>query len=326
MKISRTALVAAFAVGVGFSVLPGALAETDYPTEAVTIVVPFPPGGGTDLLGRVVANGLSSQLGQPFVVENRPGAAGVLGATQVSRAEPDGYTLLMAATGAVIPPEGTDPADFDVTESFAPVALVAAPPYLLVVNPDVPAESVEELVELARAEPGSLNFASSGIGAASHLAGELFRAMAEIEIVHVPYRGMGQAVTDVLSGEVQMMFGPAPAVLSHVESGSLRVLAVTSEERSPLFPDYPTIAEAGVEGYEAVGWFGLFAPAGMPAEITEKLNEEVRTALATPEAEAQLENMGAVAADTSPEEFTAFINDDTIKWGELMAAAGIELE
>lgn len=326
MKMINNAIRIALTVGAIFGAINIAIAETDYPTGTVTIVVPFPPGGGTDLLGRVVADGLSSQLGVPVVVENRPGAAGVLGASQVSRSEPDGHTLLMAATGAIVPPEGSDPAEFDVTESFAPLSLVAAPPYVLVVNPNVPAENTQELLELARAEPNGLNFASSGVGAASHLAGELFKAMADIDIVHVPYRGMGQAVTDVLSGDVQMMFGPAPAVLAHVESGDLRPIAVTSAERSPLFPDFPTISEEGIDDYEAVGWFGMFAPAGTPEEIIARLNEEIRETLRTPEAIAQLENLGAIAADTTPEEFTAFINDDTAKWGQLMEAAGIELE
>lgn len=326
MKKSLKLLSATIAMILAFAPMPSALAESDYPSEPVTVVVPFPPGGGTDLLGRVLANGLSEQLNQPFVVENRPGAAGVVGAMQVSRSEPNGYTLLMAATGAIVPPEGTDASDFNVTDSFSPVALVAAPPYLLVVNSDVEADTVEDLVELAKAQPNSLNFASSGIGAASHLAGELFKAMAEIDIVHVPYRGMGQAVTDVISGEVQMMFGPAPAVLPHVESNSLRVLAVTSSERSPLFPDYPTVAEGGIEGYEAVGWFGMFAPAGTPEQIINLLNDQIRQALGTEDAQAQLENMGAVAADLDPVEFTDFINSDTAKWSELMEAAGIELE
>jgi len=287
-----------------------ASAASEYPAQAVKLVVPFPPGGGTDSLGRIVAQSLSTEFGQSFVVENKPGAAGVIGANQVSRSKPDGYTLLMAATGAIIPAPGTDAKDYKLVDNFSAVALVAAPPYILAVNNDVPANSVAELVALAKSTSANLTYASSGVGAASHIAGLQLEEKAGIKLLHIPYKGMGQAVTDLMSGQVSLMFAPAPAVLSHIQSGKLKALAVTSAKRSELFPDYPTVSEAGVPGYESVGWFGLFAPPGTPMDVVNKLNKSVNALLQTSEVKTQLKNMGATPANTTPAEFSAFVDED----------------
>lgn len=287
-----------------------ASAVEEYPSQTVKLVVPFPPGGGTDSLGRIVAQGLGIEFHQSFVVENKPGAAGVIGANQVSRAKPDGYTLLMAATGAIIPPPGMAPSDYRLPDHFSAVALVAAPPYILTVNNDVPANSAAELVALAKDQPGSLAYASSGVGAASHIAALQFEETAGIKLLHIPYKGMGQAVTDLMSGQVAIMFAPAPAVLSHIQAGKLKALAVTSAQRSPLFPDYPTVDESGVPGYESVGWFGLFAPPGTPDPVVNKLNQSVNALLQTQDVQEQLKNMGATPANTTPEEFSAFVDQD----------------
>lgn len=287
-----------------------AFAASDYPNQPVRIIVPFPPGGGTDGLGRIVAQGLGQKFKESFVVENRPGAAGVIGANQVSRSKPDGHTLLMAATGAIIPAPDVKVEDYRLTEHFAPVALVAAPPYILVVNNDTPANSVTELIALAKNSKEGLTYASSGVGAASHIAGLQFEQKANIKLLHIPYKGMGQAVTDLMSNQVSLMFAPAPAVLPHIQSGKLKALGVTSSKRSELFPEYPTIDEAGLPGFEAVGWFGLFAPAGTPAPIVDKLNGAVNELLKTDEVRQQLKTMGATPANETPSQFTSFVQRD----------------
>ncbi len=288
-----------------------AVAADNYPARAVRIIVPFPPGGGTDNLARLVSQGLNGQLGQAFIVENRPGAAGIIGAGQVSRAAPDGYVLLMAATGAIVPGPGEDPDKYRVADHFAPVALVAAHPYILVINPKVPVESVAQLVDLAGRHGNHFSYASSGVGSASHLAGLLLERKTGAPLLHVPYKGMGQAVTDVIAGQVSMMFAPAPAVLPHIAAGSLHALGVTSRERSPLFPGYPTLAESGVPGYESVGWFGLLAPPSTPQGIVAQLNHAVQDLMQSPHVIEQLKAMGASPAKSTPAEFTAFLEQDT---------------
>jgi tripartite-type tricarboxylate transporter receptor subunit TctC len=325
MMLNRRSALALACAGALLAPL-AAPAAADYPAQAVTVVVPFAPGGGTDLLGRLIAQDLQKRLGQTFVVENRPGAAGTTGAAAVSRSTPDGYRLLMAATGALAPSPTAASASYDVKAQFSPVALAAAPPYLLVVNADFPANSVKELIALAKSKPESVAFASSGAGAASHLAALLFEAKTGTKLLHVPYKGVGPAITDVVSGQVAAMFAPPPAALPHVKAGRLKVLGVTSTARSELFPDYPTVAEAGVPDYEAVGWFGLFGPAGMDPAIVGRLNKEVIALLGTPEMKTQLANMGAVPNTMSPAAFATFIDADTTKWAQLMRAAGIELK
>jgi tripartite-type tricarboxylate transporter receptor subunit TctC len=307
----------------------GAASAQEFPDKTVRVIVPFPPGGGTDTLGRILAQKLSESWKQPVVVDNRPGASGMIGAEAVMKAPADGYTLLMASTGTILSlasREKGPPGAFDVTKDLAPVTLVAAPPYLLVVNPSVPAKSTAEFVAYAKQHPGDIAFGSSGIGAASHLAGELFNSMAGVELLHVPYKGTGQALTDLLGGQVSAMFGPAPTVIAQVQSGKLRVLGSTGAERSKLFPDIPTIAESGVPGYEAVGWFGLFAPAGTPAPVLAKINADAVRLLNTPDVVQRLAQHGAEPAGMSADAFRDYVNRDTRKWLDLAQRAHIELQ
>jgi tripartite-type tricarboxylate transporter receptor subunit TctC len=291
----------------------------------VRIIVPFPPGGATDVLGRVLASGLQTVWGQTVISEYRPGAAGLIGTRQVVAAPPDGATLLMASTGAILSLASGAPAPFDITRELSPISLIAAPPYILVVNPNVPVKTAAELIAHAKANPGKLSFGSSGVGSASHLSGALFCQMAGIEMLHVPYRGTGPAVTDLLGGRIDAMFSPALVVTPHITAGTLRVIGVTGAARSTLFPDFPTVAEAGLSGYQSLGWFGLFAPAGTPREIAAKVSADVRQVLTTPEAQQRLAEQGAEPEPNAPETFTAFINADVAKWLELAAKAGIRL-
>ena len=288
-----------------------------YPSKAVRIVVAYPPGGGTDILARLVGKSLNDALKQSVVIENRAGANGGIGLEFVAKSPADGYTLLAIAAG---------PLNEDNLRLFTPVTLFAAPAYTLVVNPAVKAATVKELVALAKAQPGKLAYGSTGGGAASHLSAELFKAMAGVDLLHVPYKGVGNAVTDLLGGQVQLMVAPTQAVTSHVKSGKLRALGVTGTRRTPSLPDVPTIAEAGVPGYEAVGWFGLVAPAGTPKEVVTILNGEINRILQTPDVKARLLELGAEPAATTPEQFLAFIRSDNAKWDKLIKDRGIVVE
>jgi tripartite-type tricarboxylate transporter receptor subunit TctC len=311
-RFSRSLFALALAV---FAV--GALAADAYPSKPVRIIVPYPPGGGTDILSRLVGKYLGESVKQSIVIENRPSANAKIGMTAVANAPPDGYMLLAIAAG---------PLNEQNLPQFAPVTLFAAPAYLLIVNPAVPAQSVKEFVALAKAQPGKLAYASSGGGAASHLAGALFASMTGIDLLHVPYKGVGAAVNDLLGGQVQMMIAPSQAVVPHVKAGRLRALGVTSGKRSVIMPDLPTISEAGVPGYEAYGWFGLMAPAATPAEIVAKLNVEINRVLQLPEVKERLLELGAEPANTSPEQFGQFIRTDNAKWAKLIKEQGIVIE
>lgn len=308
-------------------------AAAQYPNRPIRIIVPAAPGGGADILARIIGQKLTESWSQPVVVENRPGASGQLGATLAARATPDGYTLLLATTGTLMAVATAGPSGpvvpsepFDVTRDLSPVTLVAAPPYMLVVHPGVQARSVAELVALAKSRPGALNFGSSGTGAASHLAAELFSATAGISMVHVPYKGQGQAVADLLAGQVQLMFSPAPPVTTHVRAGTLRALAVTGAARSAFEADLPTIAEAGLRGYEATGWFGLLAPARTPTEIVDRLSAEVGRLLRLEDVRVRLSQLGAEPSPSTPAAFTRYINDDIAKWLKLIRDLNIKME
>lgn len=320
----------AFVLWVCLAVLPGLAAAQTYPSRPIRIIVPAAPGGGIDILARIVGQKLTESWGQPIVVENRAGASGSLGASLAARAVPDGYTLLMASTGtlmavATATPENTSGA-FDVSRELTPITLVAAPPYLLVVHPSLPVASVSELIALAKSRPGTLNYGSSGSGAASHLAAELFSAAAGISMVHVPYKGQGQAVADLLAGQVQLIFSPAPPVTSHIRAGGLRALAVTGAKRSAFEAGLPTIAEAGVTGYEATGWFGLLGPARLPADIVARLNSEVVRILTLEDVRTRLAQLGAEPAPSTADGFARYINDDINKWLKLIRDLGIKME
>ena len=297
----------------------------NYPAGQVRIIVPFPPGGATDVLGRVLAAGLQTLWGATVISEYRPGAAGLIGTRQVVGAPADGSTLLMASTGAILALAGGSAAPFDITHELSPISLIAAPPYILVVNPRVPVRTAAELIAHGKANPGKLSFGSSGVGSASHLSGALFAQMAGIQMLHVPYRGTGPAVTDLLGERIDVMFSPALVVMPHIAAGTLRVIGTTGATRSALFPDFPTIAESGLPGYQSLGWFGLFAPAGTARDIVARVSGDVRQVLTSPEARARLAEQGAEPEPNTPEAFMTFVNADVAKWLALAAKAGIKL-
>ncbi len=288
-----------------------------YPSKPIRIVVANPPGGGTDILARLVGKYLNDSVKQSVVIENRAGANGGIGLDFVAKSPADGYTLLAIAAG---------PLNDDNLNLFSAVTLFAAPAYILVINPTVKASTTKELVALAKTQPGKLAYGSTGGGAASHLSAELFKAMAGIDLLHVPYKGVGNAVTDLLGGQVQVMVAPLQSVVSHVKSGKLRALGVTGTQRSPSVPDVPTIAESGVPGYEAVGWFGLMAPAGTPREVVLTLNREIIRILQLPDVKARLLELGAAPANTTPEQFLEFIRGDNAKWAKLIRERGIVVD
>jgi tripartite-type tricarboxylate transporter receptor subunit TctC len=295
-------------------------AAADYPNRAIKMVVPFAPGGGTDILGRIIAQRLSEKWGQPVVVENQPGASGGIGTKAFVKVEPDGYTLLMASTGALMAASAALAPDgkFDVAKFFAPITVVAAPPYLLVINPNVKANSVAELIKLAGAKPKALSFGSSGIGAASHLSGALFEKDAHVELLHVPYKGTGPAVADLLGGRIDMMFSPSTTVQAHIAAGKLKVLATTGAKRSKFFPAVPTVAESGLPGYASVGWFGLLAPAHTPKDIVAKLNKTVVEIMGEKDVIDRMATLGAEPEPQTPDEFARYIDEDVAKWTRLV--------
>ena len=304
-------------------VLACATARADYPTRQIRLIVPFAPGGGTDVLARILAQRLSEKWGRPVVVENQPGASGSIGSKAVERAAPDGYTLVMASTGALmsLATQYEKDGPFDVNAHFAPVTLVADPPYVITVNPKVPAKTVADLIALAKSQKSSLTFGSSGVGAASHLSGELFQKEAGIELLHVPYKGTGAAETDLIAGRIDIMFAPPQTVEPMVKAGKLKALATTGKTRSPLFPNLPTADESGLPGYEAVGWFGLLAPAHTPEDIVQKLNAASVEILKSDDVRERLANLGAEPHPMTPAEYSKFINADLKKWTAVMQTA-----
>lgn len=325
--ISRRAVLSCLAV----SALARPAHAQSFPSGQVRIVVPFPPGGATDVLGRVLSHELQALWGQTVISDYRPGAAGLIGTRQVVGAPADGHTLLMASTGAILALAGSHSSQsgqavpFEVTRELSPVSLVAAPPYILVVNPSVPVRSTAELIAYAKANPGKLSFGSSGAGSASHLSGALFLQMAGADMLHVPYRGTGPAVTDLLGGRIDLMFSPALVVMPHIAAGTLRAIGTTGPARSALFADFPTVAETGLPGYQSLGWFGLFAPAGTPREIVAKVSADAGRVLVLPDARQRLAEQGAEPEPNAPDVFTAFVNADVAKWLDLARTAGIRL-
>ena len=305
----------------------GAAAADAYPSRPIRMLVAFAPGGGTDIIGRIVAQGIGAALKQQVVVENRPGAGGNIGTELAARAAPDGYTLITSGTGAhAINPSLYARIPYDAIKDFTPVSLVASTPYLMVVHPSVPAKTVREFIALAKAKPGSINMASSGNGGMPHLAGELFQLMAEVRLTHVPYKGTGAVFPDLIGGHVQVLFGDIVATSPHVKSGKLRALGITSPERSPNLPEIPTIAESGVPGYDAVGWFGVFAPAGTPSDIVARLNEAIREHVQKPEVKARLSSLGADVVASTPEAFAAKQRADLERWAKVIKAANVKVE
>jgi tripartite-type tricarboxylate transporter receptor subunit TctC len=296
-----------------------------YPTRPVRIFVGVPPGGGIDIVARLIGQWLSERLGQPFIVDNRPGAGGNIGTEIGVRAPPDGYTLLMALSVNAIDPAAYDNLPFNFIRDTAPVASIASTPLIMEVNPSVPAKTVPEFIAYAKANPGKINKASGGKGAPSHVAGELFKMMAGVDMVHVPYRGEALALPDLISGQVQVYFAVMPASLGYIRAGKLRALAVTSATRQEALPDIPTVGEF-LPGYEARGWYGVVVPKGAPREIVEKLNKEINAALADPNMKKRLTDLGCAVFAGSPADFGKFIADETEKWGKVVKFAGIKAE
>jgi tripartite-type tricarboxylate transporter receptor subunit TctC len=296
-----------------------------YPTRPVRIIITTAAGGTADILARLMGQWLSERLGQPFVVENRPGGGTNIGTEAVVRAPADGYTLLLASPPNTSNATLYDKLNFNFIRDIAPIAGVMRGPFVMLLNPSIPADSVPEFIAYAKAHPGMINFASGGIGFATHLAGELFKGMTGVKMVHVPYRGQGPAMTDLLGGQVQVMFDPVVSSIAHIRAGKLRPLAVTTSMRSEALPDIPTVGEF-VPGYEVIVWFGLGAPKATPAEIVEKLNKEINAGLADPKIKARLADLGGSVLPGSPSDFGKLIADDTEKWGKVIRAANIKPE
>ena len=312
----------------GAAVLPTlpriALAQT-YPTRPVRLIVTFAAGGSPDIIARLMGQWLSERLGQPIIVDNRPGAAGNIGTEIGVRAPPDGYTLLMALSVNAINASVYNNLSFNFIRDTAPVASIASTPLIMEVNPSVPAKTVPEFIAYAKANPGKINMASGGKGAPGHVAGELFKMMAGVDMVHVPYRGDALVLPDLLSGQVQVYFGVMPASLGYIRAGKLRALAVTSATRQEALPDVPTVGEF-LPGFEARGWYGIVVPKATPAEIVGKLNQEINAALADPNMKKRLTDLGVAVFAGSPADFGKFIADETEKWAKVVKFAGIKAE
>lgn len=322
MTLLRAAAVAAALLT---AVVPAAAAE--YPTHPITLVVPYAAGGGNDVIARIVAERMSANLGQPIVVENRGGAGGTIATRQVAKAEPDGYTLLIATSSLAINPSLYPNIGYDPRKDFAPVGLIASSSNVVLVHPSVPATSIAELIALAKRQDGKLTFASTGTGSSVHLAAELFAGMAGVKITHVPYKGSGPALNDLIGGHVSLMFSTMASAAGLVKDGSkVRALAVTGATRSQLFPDLTTIAEAGLPGYEAVLHYGIVAPAGTPRLAVEKLNAALNGALASDDAKRRLAVEGAEALPLSPDDYAADIAKEEAKWSEIIRKSGMKAE
>jgi tripartite-type tricarboxylate transporter receptor subunit TctC len=296
-----------------------------YPSRPVRIVVPLSAGGFADTPARMLAPRLSAQLGRQFFVENRPGAGGTIGADFVAKSPPDGYNLLLTGTPHVISPWLYSKMQYDALKDFAQISLVASGPYALVVNAELPVKSVRELIELAKSQPGKIDYASSGNGSAQHLVSSLFNSMAGIDLNHVPYKGSGPAMQDLVSGQVKVSFAGIPNVLSHVKGGRLRLLAVSTAKRWPELPDVPTVAEAGVPGYEATLWLNLSAPAGTPLDILQRLHAETTKALQDPELQQNFRRAGVEATVMPQQEIDAFVRNEYEKWGKVVKATGAKV-
>jgi tripartite-type tricarboxylate transporter receptor subunit TctC len=301
--------------------------QATYPSKPIHIVVPFAPGGSTDLLARRVGDKLAAAWGQPVVVDNRPGAGGTIGADFVAKAAPDGYTLLAGVTGSNAIAQALYPKlPYDVTKDFSPVSMIASAPLVLAVNPDVEAKTAAEFLALVKAKPGALSYGSAGNGTSMHLTGEMYKQAAEVSMVHVPYRGSAGMLTDLMSGQIQVTFGDVLVLLPQIEAGKIRALAVTSKARLSILPDVPTLNEAGLKGFEALSWQGIFAPAGTPPELVEKLSAEVNRAMQSPDIKEYFAARGFIVEGTTPEEFKSFIVSEVKKWTPIVKSSGVQAD
>lgn len=301
-------------------------ASDTYPAKAVRVVVPFAPGGSNDIMARLIGQKFTEFFGQQFVIDNRPGASGIIGTDIVAKAQPDGYTLLVMSLTLAVNPSLHRRLPFNTEKDLIPITLIASAPLMLVVHPSLPVHSVKDFIAYTKANPGKLNFGSGGPGSTPHLAGEMLKTMAGLRMTHVPYKGGGPALADLVGGQIQLMLENIPSTLPYVKAGRLRALAVTSLNRSPLVPDLPTLDQAGVKGYELTGWNGLFAPAGTPKQITNRLHSATMKALAEPEVKKRLATMGAEGVGDTPEHFRAFVQGEIKKWATVVKEAGMQVD
>ena len=320
--MKRLGLIAAtfFALAIG-------TAAAQYPNKPLKMIVPFPPAGSTDLSARAVAGKLGERLGQPVVIENKPGAGGNIGAEQAAKSPPDGYTLFVGTVGTnAINASIYSKMPFDHMKDFAPVILLSKTPNVLVVNPNLPVNSVQDVIKLAKAKPNELTFASSGVGTSIHMSGELFKAMAGVQMTHVPYKGSGPMLIDLMSGQVNMAFDNLSATIQHIKSGKLKALATTGSVRAPTLPDLPTVQEAGLKGYDSTSWNAIFVPAGTPRPVIDRLNKELDAILQSPETKKFFADQGAEAGGGSPDQLADFVKRETAKWAKVVKDSGAKAD
>ncbi len=326
-KVLILGLVIAFAPIGSNAQSPASGSAQPYPSKPIRLIVPFPPGGAVDILGRAMAQKLSENLAHNMIVDNRVGGAGAVGSEAAAKSAPDGYTLLMGSTTTIsINPSLFAKLSYDPSRDFVPVTLVAFVPHLLVVNASVPAANLRELIALAKARPGQLNYASAGNGTPHHIAGEMFKQMAGVDMVHIPYKGTGPAVPDLIAGQVSFMSVEILAAMPHVKSGKLRALGIATGNRNPSAPEIPTVSEAGLPGFDVTSWYGILAPAGTPKPITERLAMEMTKAIATPDLSERLASLGATPVGNTPDEFGAHLRREGEKWAKAVKASGAKVD
>jgi tripartite-type tricarboxylate transporter receptor subunit TctC len=322
----RIALALSLALGVALGPAVDASAQS-YPVKSIRLIVPYPPGGSADILARAIGQKTGEGLGQPLVVENRPGAGTAIGTEALAKSAPDGYAIMIGTVSShAINPALNPKLPFDPVRDFTPVSLVATIPFAMIVHPSVPAGNVQELVALARAKPGTLTYSSAGNGTSNHLAGELLRSMAGVDVVHVPYKGSAPALNDLLAGQVSLMFDLVLTAAPHVKAGAVRGLAVTGAQRSSVLPELPTVAESGIPGYEVSAWFGIFAPAGAPQPVVQRLNAELVKALRQPDLRQRLASQGAEPLTSTADEFAAYLRSEIDKWAKVVKASGMKVD
>ena len=320
------AVAIAFCLALAALALPRPATAEDWPARPVTLIVPFAPGGTTDIVARIVGQALSARLGQPVVVENLGGAGGTLGANQAAKAAPDGYTVFMATVAHTMAPGIYKSLPYDFVKDFEPITEVASVPNIVIVHPAVPAKTVAELLAYIRANPGKVNYGSAGIGSTEHMSGELFSAMANLKMVHVPYKGGAPMMADIIAGHIEMAIETSGSASPHIKAGSVRALAVSTAKRSPLFPDLPTLAEAGLPGYDVTTWYGMLVPAGTPAPIRDRLYKEMSEILKSSDIAARFRDIGADPGGEPPADFAAFIKNETAKWIKVAKDAHISVD